>query len=679
MKLFLQTFSSKTLAVACFGILVCLHASSQQIAFPGAEGVGRFTTGGRGTTATPTTVYEVTNLNDDNNPGSLRYATTNNSPAATYRTVVFKVSGTIHLTSALSFNRANTTIAGQTAPGDGICVADYPVSVGADNVIVRYMRFRMGDKNQKKTDANGNPINGSGGDDAFGGLGHKNIIIDHCTMSWSDDEACTFYRGDSTTLQWNIISEPLNYSYHFETGDADYEHHGYGGIWGGRHATFHHNLLAHCQGRVPRFDGSRNLPNSSSPVVGSENADFRNNVLYNWGSYNTNGGEGGNYNIINNYYKYGPSTSTGSSSGVAIRSMIINPYKQTSPALPYGKYYLAGNYVESYQTITDNNWKGAAMNGGSLADTNQSKVDVPFDLGTLTTQNATDAYEAVLQDAGATKPKRDTLDARIVNDVRNRTGRIIDVQGGYPHGTDYNTTVNAWPTLNSTTPPTDTDHDGMPDAWETANASNPNDASDRNIVDANGYTKLENYLNSLTTGAALPLKLLSFQGSANGQAVILAWAVNNEVGISTYIIEKSNDGISFNPIGNIKPQAALLAGKYSFADNQLSSAVTYYRLKIEDKDGKYFYSNILSFSSREAGKLVIHPNPVISSFTLSHPKAVEGAELRIVSADGKLQLAQKVTAGAIQTSVTTVKLKSGLYWITYINNGEKASEKFEKK
>ena len=198
---------------ACFCLF--LWASAQQIAFPGAEGAGAFATGGRGTATVPTTVYEVTNLNDDNLPGSFRYAVTNNSPVALYRTIVFRISGTIHLNSALAINRANTTIAGQTAPGDGICVADYPVSISNDNVIVRFMRFRMGDKNQNK-----GMVNGSGSDDTFGSLGRKNLIIDHCTMSWSSDEACTIYRGDSTTLQWNIISEPLNYSYHFETGDT---------------------------------------------------------------------------------------------------------------------------------------------------------------------------------------------------------------------------------------------------------------------------------------------------------------------------------------------------------------------------------------------------------------------------------------------------------------------------
>jgi pectate lyase len=260
---------------------------AQQPAFPGAEGAGMYTSGGRGTTATPTTVFEVTSLLDDGSVGTLRYAL---NASGTYRTIVFRVSGTIHLNSKLNI-RSNTTIAGQTAPGDGICVADYPTVISGDNVIVRYMRFRMGDKNQNK-----GMVDGSGGDDAFGALGPSNLIIDHCSVSWSDDEALTIYRGDNLTIQWCFITEPLNYSYHFETGDADYEHHGYGGIWGGKRSTFHHNLLADCRNRNPRFDGIRNNT--------EENCDYRNNVIYNWGINTVYGGEGGHYNIVNNYYKY---------------------------------------------------------------------------------------------------------------------------------------------------------------------------------------------------------------------------------------------------------------------------------------------------------------------------------------------------------------------------------------
>src|SRR2546423_1879762 len=244
------------------------------IAFPGAEGFGKYATGGRGGE-----IMIVSNLNDQGK-GSFREAVQSKKPAI----ILFTVSGTIHLNSRLSIN-SNKTIAGQTAPGGGICLADYPVFLGGNNIIVRYIRFRMGDKNQR-----GGMVDGNGGDDAFGGTRRNNIIIDHCSMSWSTDEVFSVYAGDSTTLQWNLIAEPLNYSYHFETGDKDYEHHGYGGIWGGKHLSAHHNLFAHCANRTPRFDGIRNSP--------LENVDYRNNVIYNWGGNNVYAGEGGNYNIV---------------------------------------------------------------------------------------------------------------------------------------------------------------------------------------------------------------------------------------------------------------------------------------------------------------------------------------------------------------------------------------------
>jgi hypothetical protein len=483
-------------------LAMAVRSDAQLPAFPGAEGAGSLVSGGRGTSTSPSRVFEVTTLYDSLMPGSLRYAL---SQTATHRTIVFRVSGTIHLKSALKVNKANTTIAGQTAPGGGICLADYPVSVGANNIILRYLRFRLGDKNQDL-----GKVNGSGDGDALDGTGYKNIIIDHCSMSWSADEACTFYRGDSLTLQWNIISEPLNYSYHFETGDADYEDHGYGGIWGGRNASFHHNLIAHCKGRMPRFDGSRNLaPNTA----GQENADFRNNVIYNWGSYNVNGGEGGNYNIVNNYYKYGPNTGSGSSAGVPVKYMILNPFKQSSaPALPYGKYFVDGNYVDGSASVSSSNWKGVAMSGGSTADTTQAKVASAFSSLPVTTFTAQAAFDSVLAKAGAVLPMRDSVDMRIVAEVLSRTGSIIDVQGGFPHGTPYALTVGAWPVLVSYTAPADTDHDGMPDSWEAVNSLNLNDSSDRQTVASNGYTNLENYLNNISglptspTGVTTPTR-----------------------------------------------------------------------------------------------------------------------------------------------------------------------------
>ncbi|WP_242581912.1 pectate lyase family protein [Hymenobacter telluris] len=472
-----------TVLFACVGALAVMGARPAAVpplAFPGAEGAGRFTSGGRGTAAVPTTVFEVTNLTDDNQPGSLRYALTKTAPA---RTVVFRVSGTIHLSSPLTISKSNTTIAGQTAPGDGICLADYPVSVKASNVIIRFVRFRMGDKNQNK-----GQVDGGGGDDAFGGTRNNSLIIDHCTMSWSTDECFSVYEGDSTTLQWNMMSEPLNYSYHFETGDKDFERHGYGGIWGGQRATMHHNLFAHCNSRTPRFNGSR-----YTHPAGFENVDFRNNVIYNWGENNVYAGEGGNYNIVGNYYKHGPNTKE------SVKTRVLNPYKleKGSNPLPYGKFYLSGNYVDASADVTRHNWRGVTMQGGTAADTVQAQANSAFNIAPVATQTAAEAYKAVLQHVGASLPKRDTLDQRIIRNVVNRTGGFIDVQGGYPHGTPYEVSRKAWPVLKSTAAPADTDHDGMPDAWETRQRLNPKDPADRAKTNASGYTMLEVYLNSL--------------------------------------------------------------------------------------------------------------------------------------------------------------------------------------
>ncbi|MBC7874866.1 MAG: pectate lyase, partial [Ferruginibacter sp.] len=419
-------------------------------------------------------VLIVTNLNDDGE-GSFRKAVTAKGP----RIIVFAISGTIHLNTPISI-KSDVTIAGQTAPGDGICLADHPVSLGGNNIIIRYLRFRMGDKNQNK-----GKVDGSGHDDAFGGVRRNNIIIDHCSLSWSNDEVISVYAGDSTTLQWNLIAEPLNYSYHFETGDTDFEKHGFGGIWGGKHLSAHHNLFAHCNNRNPRFDGIRN--------VSEENVDYRNNVIYNWGSNNIYAGEGGSYNIVNNYFKYGPTTSK------TVRYRIANPgRRETEPVIPFGKWYVDGNYVDEAEAVTKNNRSGVHMgNGGTEEDKKNTVIDKPIPAEDIPEQSAIDAYEAVLRFVGASF-KRDTLDERIINDVKNRTGGLIDVQGGYPHGTAYELTVNAWPPLRSQPTPADADKDGMPDAWEKKNGldpANPSDAADFKL--SKSYTNIEVYINSL--------------------------------------------------------------------------------------------------------------------------------------------------------------------------------------
>lgn len=441
-------------------------AGGKPIAFPGAEGFGQFATGGRGGK-----VFIVSNLNDAG-PGSFREAATKREP----RIIVFAVSGTIHLTARLTI-AGNVTIAGQSSPGDGICLADQSVGMGGDNIIIRYLRIRMGDKYQR-----GGMVDGNGGDDAFGGTKRKHIIIDHCSLSWSTDEVMSIYAGDSSTLQWNLLSEPLNYSYHFETGDKDYEHHGYGGIWGGRHLTAHHNLIAHCNSRTPRFDGIRNCP--------EENVDYRNNVIYNWGHNNTHAGEGGRYNIVNNYYRYGPST------GKQVRYQFLNPFDRKD--IPYGKFYVAGNYVDGAQDISNDNWKGVKVGSNTKEEQAAAKMEQPLPIEPVTTQTAEEAYKRVLQYAGAILPARDTLDQRIIRNVKERTGAFVDVQGGYPHGTAYEETVKAWPELKSQPALKDTDGDGMPDEWEKKQKLNPEDKTDAAAFTLNReYTNIEMYLNEL--------------------------------------------------------------------------------------------------------------------------------------------------------------------------------------
>ncbi|MBN2367161.1 MAG: pectate lyase [Calditrichaeota bacterium] len=421
-------------------VLTVFSCQAQQPAFPGAEGYGRFTTGGRGGT-----VIEVTNLND-HGEGSLRNAIETSGA----RTIVFRVSGNIVLESELIISNGNLTIAGQTAPGDGICVRDYPVIIDTDNVIIRFLRIRLGDVNKLQADA-------------LSVFFHKDIMIDHCSLSWGIDEVASSWDNENSTLQWCIISESLHHSYHSKGA------HGYGGIWGGKGASFHHNLLAHHASRTPRFNGSRYHDEPEQ-----EKVDFRNNVIYNWGFNSAYGGEGGNYNIVANYYKYGPATED--------EHRIVEPWDST------GNWYVNDNFVFGFPEITKNNWAGGVQ--GDFW--RYCRVDTPFTAAPVTTQTAEQAYSLVLAHAGAVLPKRDSVDERIIDDVKSGKASvgngIIDSQAE----------VGGWPELLNYDVPSDTDHDGMPDDWELDMGLNPKDPADRNgDLDGDGYTNLENYLNSL--------------------------------------------------------------------------------------------------------------------------------------------------------------------------------------
>ena len=465
-------------------------AQEKTPAFPGAEGFGRYVTGGRGGA-----VYHVTNLNDSGE-GSLRWALDKSGT----KTIVFDVSGTIHLKSALNISKANVTIAGQTAPGDGICVADYPVAIKTNNVIVRYLRFRLGNNNVTK--------DGADGWDGFGGFDQQDIIIDHCSVSWSIDECLSVYGNKNTTVQWCLVAQSLQDAGHSKGA------HGYGGNWGGSGASFHHNLLAHHESRTPRLG-----PRYTTQL--DERMDMRNNVIYNYAGNGCYGGEAMHVNIVNNYYKPGPGTAQISSTkqrriaSVGIRTdSYIKSYPDYAPTLHiWGKYYVDGNVNPKYSDVTEDNWTygmynqiNADNNDGLYDDAVKDSIRLrePIDYVLTTTHSAETAYERVLAYAGACKV-RDSFDEQMVSDVRNgeasATGKgnhkgIVDSQNdNKPEGAGDD--WSAWPVLNSETAPADSDGDGMPDAWETANGLNPQDGSDGKQQATDGYTNLEHYLNSL--------------------------------------------------------------------------------------------------------------------------------------------------------------------------------------
>lgn len=436
-----------------------LHA--QQLAFPGAEGFGAFAKGGRGGD-----VYTVTNLNDSG-PGSLRHGI---KSADGPRTIVFAISGIIQLEEELEVKKDFLTIAGQTAPGDGICLRDHAISIDASHVIVRFIRSRLGDEAGINADA----ISIDGG---------HNIIIDHCSASWSVDEVLSCSTGekgkiDLVTVQWCIISEALNNSIHHK-GE-----HGYGalirGCYGAKY-TYHHNLFAHNKSRNPRpgnYDHNHREIDPAGLLF-----DFRNNVIYNWeGSrpgYDGDKKSVCRYNYVGNYGKPGPDSDP---KGYAY-----------STASKYFQGYFSGNFF--FGSIPEDQWKLVRFpREWSETVIDRYKQGVPFPAGPLETQAARDAYASVLRAAGASHP-RDEVDRRVVSDVRSGTGSLID----------HESEVGGWPEYKTYQVKADSDGDGMPDEWEIAHRLDPFDPADRNgDADKDHFTNLEEYLNSLAEGSFNP-------------------------------------------------------------------------------------------------------------------------------------------------------------------------------
>ena len=512
----------KTLSI----LLVIFHLScglavAQIPAFPGAEGHGRNVAGGR-----KGTVYHVTKLTDGENDGSgtsgsLRYCL--KKGGTTRKIIVFDVGGVIPLTKALNIP-SNTTIAGQTAPYPGITLRYYTVNPNGNDIIIRFIRFRRG----QEKDVND-------GADASTARHFTNIILDHCSFSWSIDEVASFYDNNNFTMQWCTLGESLNNAGHNKGA------HGYGGIWGGKLASFHHNLICHVNNRSPRFNGARydwtGYNNNKQyqaykweNAVQAENVDFRNCVIYNCGNGCYGGPGGGQINMVNNYYKTGPAATTNRLTTVTVGA------EGNAEGYPIywnmtSRYFIEGNVLEGNSTITANNWSGITYDSGvftingekysldennyygnSVEHVNNSagkscvriRMDEEAPKGEVTTHTAANAFRKILAYGGASL-HRDTVDARYMNEAlsgtatytgsvtgkKGRIDKVSDVKGYTEKDFPTSSRPEGW----------DTDGDGMPDEWETAYGLDPNNAADGKTYtldpEKKWYTNVEIYLNSL--------------------------------------------------------------------------------------------------------------------------------------------------------------------------------------
>ena len=445
--------------------------SADVLAFPGAEGGGRFTTGGRGGI-----ICRVTSLEDNASGsaprGTLRWAVERTGK----RIIVFDVSGTIELKRGININRGDVSILGQTAPGDGITLKNYDVAVAADNVLIRFLRVRPGDQ------MGGEP-------DAISGRYFKTGIIDHVSGSWCVDEGISFYGVKDFTLQWSISSESLNNSSHSKGA------HGYGGMFSGDNASCHHILFAHHSSRTPRISALSENQQPENPNDNQGYSDIRNFVCYNWngGGLGAHGGENNPFNWVNQYYKAGPATGTG--------------YKSWRLMLPSttSRIYATGSIAPANPATASDNWNHGIWDQMTLteAEKNAIKMNEPHPYSKVTTHTAQDGYDRVLKYAGASL-RRDAVDKRIVNEVFTGTytyrGSVSGTPGIVDKILDVGGVDGAYPYLKSLPALIDTDEDGIPDIWEDAyglDKNNPNDALTYNIDNLGRYSNLEVYFHNL--------------------------------------------------------------------------------------------------------------------------------------------------------------------------------------
>jgi hypothetical protein len=430
----------------------------RHLAFPGAEGYGRFAIGGRGGK-----VVKVTNL-DDSGPGSLRAAVEMNEP----RIVVFDVSGKIVLKSTLGLRNPYLTIAGQTAPGLGICIANYNMgAMGSHDLIVRYMRVRPGNTSGETLDG-------------MGLASSTDCIYDHCSISWTQDEAFSSRGAGNITLQRTLISEALNVAGHrkYEPG----KQHGFAASIGGDIGSFHHNLLAHCSGRNWSLAGGLDKATRHAGRL-----DLRNNVVYNWGHRTTDGGAK-EVNFVNNYYKPGPASKV---------FHVLMAEREAVPAFGPQMYYVSGNVMEG-KFGADERYAGVFEKRREPLEA--WTVPEPFFESFVTTQSAAAAFDDVLADVGCNVPALDPHDERVIRETREGTTTYQGSKSGLPGLPDTQDDVGGWDEYPEIHRPADwdPDNDGMPTAWEQERGLDPQDPADAH-GDANhdGYTNVEEYLNEL--------------------------------------------------------------------------------------------------------------------------------------------------------------------------------------
>ncbi|WP_346863451.1 T9SS type A sorting domain-containing protein [uncultured Draconibacterium sp.] len=511
----------KKLFLISFGIICSsMLLSAQQLAFPGAEGYGKYVSGGRGNGETGR-VAIVSNLEDDaENPpiGSFRWATKQGIDTIVHPiygnikiqrplTIVFQVGGVISLKDDLRVKRDNLTIAGQTAPGDGICFRGATLNFGgSNNLIVRYIRSRPGDELGLETSA-------------FRVENGSNFIIDHCSFSWAIEETTHFSSSPNFTVQWCIISESLYNSFH-KKGER-----GYGSQHGGMYASYHHNLMAHHNSRTPRINGSNE--NDVEALV-----DYRNNVNYNFGRsgsfyggewMKTNGLGFAHTNVVNNYFIPGP--------GNYGTLYFVSPGTGDNG---FAGWYINGNVMVGEAALSSDNWLGVnyTYKDSIRFDTEFVHSDGVIEDYENYTQSAEDAYHSLVDNVGATLPKRDAHDTRIIKEmtgeidivryaftdtsgqvspVRGIESGIIDTQNNLVSPEDREAGISAWDvykTIPQSEAPLDSDRDGIPNAWETEHGLNPDDKSDGILIAENGYSNLENYLNSMdinTSASEIPV------------------------------------------------------------------------------------------------------------------------------------------------------------------------------